>query len=189
MNRKPECVQLQSRLVDFFSDPAEPVPEEISQHLNQCEQCRIEFEQMKEALELVKQGETVMETVPEHLLAQINDKLGHTAQMPKPVLTSNHQRNMLILQYSYLSLMAVIIWFSIMLIQPLFNNWLQNNELVMSMPILAEYGLFIFFFAAGGIFAAISSPLLIRKTNANLPVGEKSSYFRRLFSGLSIFAC
>ncbi|MFZ5949194.1 MAG: hypothetical protein ACOYXC_00695 [Candidatus Rifleibacteriota bacterium] len=189
MNRKPECVEMQSRLVEHFSEPPGEVPEDIARHLANCDICRNDFEQMQQALETIRSDREIVEAVPVHLLAAIETEINQTPQLERQFVKSSLQRNLLILQYSYLASMAVIIWLSIMLIQPIFNDWLSANQLPITLPLLAEYGLFILFFAAGGIFAAISSPLIIQNRKANLPGHEKVSLFRRFFSGLRMFAC
>lgn len=189
MNKKPECVELQSRLVEYFSDPPKKVPEEILEHLSHCPRCQEEFEQTRLTLLSLREEANEILVLPDHLLTRIETRLDQTPQAHRPVRKSTKQRNILILQYAYLSTMAIFIWLSLMLIQPIFNDWLLANELSVNLPLIAEYGLFILFFAAGGVFAAISSPLIIRNSKANLPTGEKTGIFRRLFSGLRLFAC
>ncbi len=189
MNKKPECVELQSRLVEYFSDPPGQIPEEIESHLKQCATCRIEFEQTCHALELLKENAAEPEPVPEHLYAQLEAKIERCPQAYRPASQSTWQRNVLILQYSYLATMAVIIWFSLMLGQPLLNDWLVANDLLVSLPILAEYGIFILFFAVGGVFAAVSSPLIIRNNRPFSVNSTKAGFLRRLFAGLRMFAC
>ena len=189
MNKKPECVELQSRLVEYFSDPPEQVPEEIECHLKNCEACRIEFEQTRHALELLKEDASAVAAVPEHLFAQIEERIEQCPQAFRPASKSTWQRNILILQYSYLATMAVIIWFSLMLGQPILNDWLIANELLVSLPLLAEYGIFILFFAVGGIFAAVSSPLIIRNNRPFTVNSTRAGFLRRLFTGLRMFAC
>ena len=190
MNKKPECVELQSHMVEYFSEPSVDVPAEIRDHLQSCKDCKAEFEQICQTLEMLEKDRAIFEEVPAHLLSEIESKIEDTPQLHGSVLKSSRQRNLMILQYSYLSAMAVIIWMSILMYQPLFNDWLLANELMTYLPVLlAEYGLFALFFAAGGIFAAISSPLIIKSTRISLHVPEKSGFFRRLFSGLRLFAC
>jgi hypothetical protein len=86
--------------------------------------------------------------------------------------------------------MAVVIWLALMLVQPMLTGWLADNQLISSLAFLNEYGLFLLFFAAGGLFAMVSSPLII-KTALRQPDGEKKfNLLRRLFSfGMRTFAC
>lgn len=190
MNKKPECVDLQSRMVEYFSSPPDKLPEDIERHLTTCPECKLEFTQMNEALLLIRDSANRYEEVPEHLLASIEAELDHTEQLRPVVRKSNQARNILILQYSYLASMAVIIWLSILLIQPMFASWLTANDLISASPFLDEYGLFLAFFAAGGIFALISSPLIIKTAARNSGPDKKYGFFRRLFSsGLRMFAC
>lgn len=190
MNKKPECVEFESRLVDYFSNPPPSVPGDIAEHLAGCELCKNEFIEMQKVLELVVSEKQSCESVPEHLLAGIEARIDAEPQkQPGRIRNKNRQRNIMILQYSYLASMAVIIWMSLLLIQPLFNDWLTANELLPAISIVAEYGLFLLFFAAGGLFAAISSPLIIKNSRANLPEPGKTTVFRRLFGSLRLFAC
>lgn len=190
MNKKTECVELQSRMLEFFANPQADVPEGIETHLETCPECKLEFTQMTQALELIKDSADLYEDVPEALLESVEAKLESTEQLKPALKKSNKSRNILILQYSYLSSMAVIIWLSILLIQPMFISWLAENGLTSASPILVEYGLFLAFFATGGLFALISSPLIIKTARKHSRIEKKYGFFRRLFSsGLRIFAC
>jgi len=189
MKRKTECVELQSRMVEYFADPPRQVPDAIAAHLKECEECRNEFEQMQQVMEHLEKASTIDEALPAHLLSAVESRLDTVTQL-RPAVRNSRARNMLILQYSYLAAMAVIIWLSLMLIQPLLTGWLAENELVSSMAFLNDYGLFLMFFVAGGLFALVSSPLII-KTALRQPDGEKKfNLLRRLFSvGMRTFAC
>jgi hypothetical protein len=190
MNRKPECVELQSRMVEYFSEPTEVLPQEIERHIESCPDCQLEFKQMQQTLHLIQDAAKLPEEVPEQLLEQIEAKLDTVKQLKPEYAQSNKARNILILQYSYLASMAVIIWLTLLLTQPIFNSWLAINEFACSMPVLEDYSLFIAFFIAGGIFALISSPLIIKTSDRQTLSKKKSGFFRRIFSsGLRLFAC
>jgi hypothetical protein len=189
MNRNNECVELQSRMIEHFSDTKKPLPDEVKKHLEVCSECRKEYEQMHKALTLLHESSGKLEQVPEHLFAEIEFRLDTVDQFKPSYVSSNKSRNLLILQYSYLATMAIIIWFSLLLTQPMFNNWLETLELIELLPVVQEYSLFILFFAVGGLFALISSPLII-KTKINKEAGPARGFLRRMFSsGLRIFAC
>ncbi|NLF95271.1 MAG: hypothetical protein GX569_00950 [Candidatus Riflebacteria bacterium] len=190
MKRKTECVELQSRMVEYFADPPQQLPVDIAAHLKDCETCQLEFAQMQQVLAKLEAGAGDYEAVPEHLLAGIENRLDSVQQLKPAVRSVGRTRNLLILQYSFLSAMAVIIWLALMLVQPMLTGWLAENELISSLAFLNEYGLFLIFFAAGGLFAMVSSPLII-KTALRQPDGEKKfNLLRRLFSfGMRTFAC
>jgi len=189
MKRKAECVELQSRMVEYFADPLRQVPDAIAAHLRECEECRIEFEQMQQVMAHLESAAALDEAVPAHLLSAVESRLDTVTQL-RPAVRRNRARNVLILQYSYLAAMAVIIWLSLMLVQSHLTGWLADNELASSLALINDYGLFLMFFVAGGLFAIISSPLII-KTALRQPDGEKKfNLLRRLFSvGMRTFAC
>ena len=190
MKRKTECIELQSRMVEYFADPPRQIPDVIEKHLSECEECRLEFMQMQQVMTHLTDASCVCEAVPTHLLDVVESRLDSVEQLRPAVRNYSRARNMLILQYSYLSVMAIIIWLSLMLIQPMLTGWLAENELASSLVFLNEYGLFLMFFVAGGLFALVSSPLII-KTALRQPAGEKKfNLLRRLFSvGMRTFAC
>ncbi len=190
MNKKHECAELQSRMIDHFSESDAPLEPEVKAHLAACPGCKQEYEQMQTTLQLIHIGADEPTELPDHLLGEIEERLDSVPQL-KPEFTSSHQkRNMLILQYSYLATLAIIIWFSLLLSQPLFNNWLEAYEVVNKLPILQDYSLFIAFFAAGGLFALISSPLIIKTTIDYDAKPGRGGILRRIFSGsLRLFAC
>ncbi|PKL46313.1 MAG: hypothetical protein CVV42_16835 [Candidatus Riflebacteria bacterium HGW-Riflebacteria-2] len=190
MKRKTECVELQSRMVEYFADPPRQIPAAIAEHLKDCEECQLEFAQMQKVLTHLEDASEIYEAVPEHLFSGVESQLDSVQQLRPAIQSAGRIRNLLILQYSYLSAMAVIIWLSLLLVQPMLTGWLAENELVSSLAFLNDYGLFLIFFAAGGLFAMISSPLII-KTALRQPAGEKKfNLLRRLFSvGMRTFAC
>ncbi len=190
MKRKTECVELQSRMVEYFADPPQQMPDAIASHLRECQDCRLEFDQMRQVMEHLESAASVDEAVPVHLLAGVESRLDSVQQLRPAVRSVGRTRNMLILQYSFLSAMAVVIWLALMLVQPMLTGWLADNQLISSLAFLNEYGLFLLFFAAGGLFAMVSSPLII-KTALRQPDGEKKfNLLRRLFSfGMRTFAC
>lgn len=191
MNKRPECVELQSRMVEFFSGPpGQAVPAEISAHLEGCSECRTEFDQLCQTIEMLQQASATLTDVPEHLLAAVESRLDATPQLRPVVSNSNEVRNLLIVQYSYLAFMSVVIWVTILFAQPILTEWLVANSMESAMPLLNEYGLFLAFFIAGGIFALISSPLIIRTIAQTSTREKKTGFLYRLFSGsLRLFAC
>ncbi|MBU1106202.1 MAG: hypothetical protein KKB51_05990 [Candidatus Riflebacteria bacterium] len=190
MKKKTECVELQSRMVEYFASPTEQIPDEIEAHLKGCAECRLEFTQLSQVLKSIEDSAEVYEVVPEHLRIAIEAELDSVQQLIPAVSRPNKVRNLLILQYSYLASMAVIIWLSLLLIQPMLTVWLVENGMVSSFAVLDDYSLFIAFFAAGGIFALISSPLLIKTAMRRSTDEKKFSLLRRLFSfGNRTFAC
>lgn len=190
MTRKPECVELQSRMVEFFSDQSDQVPPEIEKHLATCPECQLEFAQLRQVLHELRENATLSETVPEHLLSAVESRLDATEQVKPADRKSTKARNVLILQYSYLASLTVIIWLTLLHAQPMLNSWLTANNLLSALPVVDEYGLFLAFFAAGGIFALISSPLIIKTSTTRPDAGKRGGFFTRLFSGgLRIFAC
>ncbi len=190
MNDKPQCVELQSRMVEYFSGPPGQVPEEIQQHLNICPECQQEFVQLSETLVHLQKCDAVPEAVPDRLLVAIESRLDATPQLKPVSRQMNKTRNLLIVQYSYLACMSVVIWLSILLVQPSLNGWLLEYGLVSNIELVNDYGLFLAFFAAGGIFALISSPLLLKNVTRNPMREPRSGFLSRLFSGsLRIFAC
>ncbi len=190
MNKRPECVELQSRMVEFFSGPpGQAVPAEISAHLEGCPECRIEFDQLCQTVDMLQQSKATVTTVPENLLAAVESRLDATPQL-RPMVSNNEVRNLLIVQYSYLAFMSVVIWVTLLFAQPFLTGWLVANGMESAMPLLNEYGLFLAFFAAGGIFALISSPLIIRTIAQTSTREKKTGFLYRLFSGsLRMFAC
>lgn len=190
MNDKPQCVELQSRMVEYFSGPPGQVPEEIQKHLTTCQVCRQEFDQLEQTLAHLQKSSAVPEVVPAHLLIAIEARLDTTPQLKPVPRQMNQTRTLLIVQYSYLACMSVVIWLSILLVQPSLNGWLLEYGLVSNIELVNDYGLFLAFFAAGGIFALISSPLLLKNLNRNPMREPKSGFLARLFSGsLRMFAC
>ncbi|HPW60375.1 MAG TPA: hypothetical protein PLK58_17140 [Candidatus Rifleibacterium sp.] len=191
MNKRPECVELQSRMVEFFSGPpGQTVPAEISAHLEGCPECRTEFDQLCQTVEILQRSEVTLTAVPEHLLAAVESRLDATPQLRPMVSNSNEVRNLLIVQYSYLAFMSVVIWVTLLFAQPFMTGWLVANGMESAIPLFNEYGLFLAFFAAGGIFALISSPLIIRTIAQTSNREKKTGFFYRLFSGsLRMFAC
>ncbi len=191
MNRKPQCVELQSRMVEYFSGPpGQAVPEEIRNHLDSCGECRQEFAELNKVLEDMVREAEVQEVVPEHLLVAIESRLDSTPQLRPAARRSNRVRNLLIMQYSYLAFMSVVIWLTILFAQPILTGWLAENSMSSGVPMLNEYGLFLAFFVIGGIFALISSPLIIRTLVSNSTREKKTGFFARLFTGsLRMFAC
>lgn len=191
MNRNPQCVELQSRMVEYFSGPpGQVLPDEIKNHLESCGRCRQEFVELSKVLDKLLQESEVQEVVPEHLLAGIESRLDSTPQLTPVTRRSNSGRNLLIMQYSYLAFMSVIIWLTILSAQPFLTGWLAENSMQSSLTLLNEYGLFLAFFAIGGIFALISSPLIIRTLSQSSTTERKTGFFSRLFTGsLRLFAC
>ena len=190
MKKKTECVELQSRMVDYFASPTEQIPVEIEAHLKDCAECRLEFTQLSQVLKSIEDSAEDYDVVPEHLLSEIEAELDSVQQLRPAVNRPNQIRNLLILQYSYLASMAVIIWLSLLLVQPMLTGWLIENGMVSSFAVLDDYSLFIAFFAAGGIFALVSSPLLIKTSLRSSTGDRKFSLLRRLFSfGVRTFAC
>ncbi len=190
MTKKPQCVELQSRMVEYFSVPPGQIPDEIKRHLDICTECQQEFTELTKVLVDLREQSEVGELVPDHLFNAVEARLDATAQLKPAPKRSNKVRNMLIMQYSYLAFMSVVIWLTILTAQPILIAWLSENGIISAMPLLNEYGLFLAFFVAGGIFALISSPLIIR-TIARRSLREKETgFFSRLFSGsLRMFAC
>lgn len=191
MNKRPECVELQSRMVEFFSGPpGQAVPAEISAHLERCPECRVEFDQLCQTVDMLQQSATTVAAVPEQLLTAVENRLDATPQLRPMVSSSNEVRNLLIVQYSYLAFMSVVIWVTLLFAQPFLTGWLAANGMESAMPLLNDYGLFLAFFAAGGIFALISSPLIIRTIAQTSNREKKTGFLYRLFSGsLRMFAC
>jgi hypothetical protein len=190
MKNKNECVELQSRMVEYFAGPPERVPEAIEQHLADCEECRLEFSQLNQVLGGIKESADKYEQVPEHLFDAVEARLDATEQLRPAVNRLPRLRNQLILQYSYLATMAVIIWLTLLLAQPVLTGWLIENDMMSSFVILDDYGVFIAFFITGGIFAMICAPLLIKTAMRRSDSGKKFNFLRWLFSaGLRTFAC
>ncbi|PKL43168.1 MAG: hypothetical protein CVV41_10640 [Candidatus Riflebacteria bacterium HGW-Riflebacteria-1] len=190
MKKKTECVELQSRMVEYFANPPTQVPDEMASHVRDCAECHREFAELQQVLKGIHDSAEVYEAVPQHLLAAVETRLDSVQQLRPAVQSQPRERNLLILQYSYLASLAVIIWLSMMLIQPMLTVWLSENGLVSSFTVLDEYGLFLAFFAAGGLFAMISSPLIIKTAVRRSNNEKKFSILRWLFStSIRTFAC
>ena len=190
MKKKTECVELQSRMVEYFASPPVQVPDEMERHFIDCAECRREFAELQQVLKGIHDSAEIYEAVPQHLLATVEDRLDSVQQLRPAVQSQPRERNLLILQYSYLASLAVIIWLSLMMVQPMLTVWLSENGLVSSFAVLDDYGLFLAFFAAGGLFAMISSPLIIKTAVRRSRNEKKFSILRWLFStGIRTFAC
>lgn len=191
MKKNPECVELQSRMLEYFSNPDDSVRIEIELHSQNCEVCQKEFNELKLTLaELHNSASSDMTVVPEHLLSSIESNLDSTGQLQKPEQMVSRIRNTLMLQYSYLMFMSVVIWLTLLYAQPFMNDWLKNQSLLTAVPLIDEYGLFILFFAVGGLFAMLSSPLIIRTALKKGPDDNVEKFsFRSFTSGIRFFAC
>jgi len=191
MKKSPECVELQSCMLEYFSNPDDLLLKEIDKHLLKCAICKKEFEELKHTLtELEKSAADCSENVPDGLLASIEDRLDSVEQVHRSEQSEIRVRSALMLQYSYLTLMSVIIWLTLLFAQPFLSEWLSHRSLLTAVPLIDEYGLFMVFFVIGGLFALLSSPILIRTALKQGSAEKSEKFFTRFFStGIRFFAC
>jgi hypothetical protein len=190
MNKKEKCLIIQSQMADYFGNQPERLPDDLAEHLKTCSDCKIEFDALSATLDQVKSIELTEEVVPDHLLSSIENQLDSTEQIR--VFDPNFvwARNKLMLQYAYLAGLAVTIWVSLLIGQPMFINWLTAQGLMINHQIFLDYGLFITFFGIGGFAALLSTPLLLGNNKKLDPPAKKNGFFKRFFSGnLRLFAC
>lgn len=190
-NRRPECVELQSRMLDYFSEADASALCEIEKHCQNCQICAAEFEQINSALtRLQTSSENLNDAVPGHLLAVIEARLDSVEQFRPAESEEISIRSALMLQYSFLSLMAVIIWLTLLFAQPFISELMSTHSLLTAIPLIDEYGLFMVFFIAGGLFAMLSSPILIRSALKKDSDEKNQKLSTRFFStGIRFFAC
>lgn len=190
MSSKKKCSVIESQLLEYFSNPSDEIPAEIQQHLASCKLCNSEFENMSKAMTIIKEASIESIEVPDYLLNNIETMLDNTEQAMVHNPVSSGTRNRLMIEYTYISILAISVWLTLALGQPMAIAWLSTNGFELSEPILREYGLFILFFLIGGFTALISSPLLIRQEKNKLSESERPTAFKRFFSSyLNLFVC
>lgn len=190
MNNQKKCSKIESQLIEYFSNVPDEIPFEIKSHIETCETCKIEFQGMQQALTILNDNNMHAIDVPDHLLISIESQLEEVEQARVHESIFSGTRNILMMEYTYISLLAITVWVALLLGQPLVVSWLQTYGLSSSEPILNDYGLFILFFIVGGFIALISSPLLIKMECDTQTDSRSQSLFKRFFSSnLSIFFC
>jgi hypothetical protein len=190
MNKKEKCLKIQSQMADYFGNQPERLPDDLAEHLKICSDCKVEFDALSATLDQVKAIEFAPEEVPAHLLDSIENQLDSTEQVG--VFDPNFvwSRNRLMLQYAYVAGLAVTIWISLLIGQPMFITWLKAQGLMINHHLFVDYGLFIMFFGIGGFAALLSTPLLLKNNKKLETPTKKNGFIKRFLSGnLRLFAC
>jgi anti-sigma factor RsiW len=169
----------------FAQYPPAP-PAELAEHLAHCPHCREEFAQLEQTLQQVQAVREPDSALPDDLWAKLDSRLDTVVQEPLPSAEPWPLKTRLMAEYAYLTLLGICLWGMLTNLQPYFLQALEQAGIPVSEAFLAEYGVFLLFFAFGGLIAMIATPILAGNASAKAPIRRWLAFTQ---GSLRLLAC
>lgn len=176
--RDDACERARDLMIEGIAlDPGTP-PAQLAAHLAACPSCRLEWSELAGQVSHLRQtGEseplpTISADLMQRTLLRLDQVRPADPVTRHDIIPSHVPANddgypvwwVRVLQHTYLAVLGIGLWFSLMLGQTAFLDAMRSCGLEFSEWVMLDYGLFVAWFITGGLSAMMALPLLLQDT-------------------------
>ncbi|MBF0501869.1 MAG: hypothetical protein HQM09_17155 [Candidatus Riflebacteria bacterium] len=185
------CDHAKWLMSEVFSTGISGDNDSLMRHLDACAACKREYEEISSSLTTIRSIRKI-DPVPSPLFEEALEKRIVDVQQESPVLLQIDlsTKQLLIAQYTYVTLLGIGLWISLAYGQPLFLQLTSWSGFSSPEWFSSEYGLFIFFFTFGGFSAILAVPILVHACRGEISQNAwLFKIFRFVHGNLRMMAC